>query len=50
MSTIQIAFALLVVATFIGLFKPSGACLLIAMALGVALWLEDRAHRRGNAS
>ncbi len=44
MTTIQIAFALLVLALFIGLFWPSLACLAIALGLGGALWLEHRSH------
>lgn len=48
MTTIQIAFVLFAIALFAGLFMPSPPCLAIALALGVALYLEHREHRRSS--
>lgn len=45
MSAIQLAFLLFAACLLIGLFMPSWWCLLIALGMGVALWLEDREHR-----
>ena len=46
MTSIQIAFMLGAANLLLGLFQPSLLCLAIGLLVGLALWLEHRAHER----